>query len=414
MTILMIDKYYHIRGGAERYLFELTTTLIKMGHRVVPFAMKHPDNFPSPWEPYFVNHVDYDTLSGAAKAIKGPAITGRMIYSLHAQRRLERLIREVKPDVAHVHMIDHQLSPSILHILKRHEVPVVYTAHQYKLVCPNYRLYNMRTQAVCQKCLGSHPFHPIVERCQKDSILAGTMLSAETVVHKGMRIYHRNVDLFHSPSRFMEKQLRDGGLPGRKLQHRLYMLNLDAYRPSTRSSNYGLYYGRLAKEKGIGTLLTAWARIRSRTAELWLAGVGPERPALERQAVEKGLRVRFLGYQSGDKLKDLVTNALFVSVPSEWHDNSPLVIYESFAWGKPVIGSEMGGIPELIDHGINGFLHPSGDSEALAAHMEKLISRPSLALEMGRNGRAKADAEFDATHHTQWMLGWYRRLREAA
>jgi glycosyltransferase involved in cell wall biosynthesis len=173
-----------------------------------------------------------------------------------------------------------------------------------------------------------------------------------------------------------------------------------------------LYYGRLAKEKGIRTLLASWAALHPRAAELWVAGEGPDRPALERMAESKGLRVRFLGYQSGDKLKDLVMNARFVSVPSEWHDNSPLVIYESFAWGKPVIGSDMGGIPELIDHDRNGLIHRAGDIETLAAHIERLLGHRVEAREMGRLGRVKAEAEFDSTRHTHWILDQYHEMKE--
>jgi glycosyltransferase involved in cell wall biosynthesis len=385
-----------------------------MGHRVVPFAMRHPDNFPSPWDRYFVRHVDYDALSAPEKALRGPAITGRMVYSLHARRRIERLIRDVRPDAAHVHMIDHQISPSILHVLKRHEVPVVYTAHQYKLVCPNYRLFNMRTQRVCEKCVSGHPFHPIFERCQKDSAMAGLMLAVETSAHRAMRIYHRHVDLFHSPSRFMEEKLREGGIPPGKLRHRFYMLDLSQYKPAGLSSNYFLYYGRLAREKGIGTLFSAWEKVNAPGTELWLAGEGPERLALERMAKSKRLRVRFLGYQDGKGLKDLVSNALFIAVPSEWHDNSPLVIYEAFAWGKPVLGSGMGGIPELVDHGLNGLVHPAGNADTLASHIERLLGNRALIRDMGRQGRIKAESEFDSVKHTQWILEWYHRLRKAA
>ncbi|HEX9971680.1 MAG TPA: glycosyltransferase, partial [bacterium] len=135
MKILMINKYYFVKGGSERYLFDLTELLEQNGHEIIPFAMKDENNFQSEYSDYFVDHVDYD----AAFNVKKLKEAGRLIYSFHARKQIDALIEATKPDVAHLHMIDHQISPAILHSLRKYRIPVVQTVHQYKLVCPNYR-----------------------------------------------------------------------------------------------------------------------------------------------------------------------------------------------------------------------------------------------------------------------------------
>ena len=135
--ILMVNKYYFIKGGSERCLFDLKALLESHGHEVIPFAMADEKNTPSDYNKYFVDAIDYDFKSKFDKILSVPKVFGRMTYSFHAKERIEALLANTKVDIAHLHMIDHQLSPSILHVLKKHDIPVVQTVHQYKLVCPN-------------------------------------------------------------------------------------------------------------------------------------------------------------------------------------------------------------------------------------------------------------------------------------
>ncbi|MFQ5752238.1 MAG: glycosyltransferase, partial [bacterium] len=193
LKILMIDKYYFIKGGAERYYFELAKLLEAQGHQVIPFSMQHNENLGTSYSDYFVDFIDYNNGSKKINFAQSLKIAGRMLYSIHSKRKLEALIEHVKPDLAHLHMIDHQISPSILHTLKNHEIPVIQTVHQYKLVCPNYRLYNTRTNSICEKCLGGHYLYPITERCHKNSFAAGLLLALETYLHRFLSIYE-NVD----------------------------------------------------------------------------------------------------------------------------------------------------------------------------------------------------------------------------
>jgi len=409
MKILMIDKYYFIKGGAETYMFELSEILESRGHKVIPFAMKHVNNFETPYERYFAQNIDYNIKSPLQKAVAFFKITGRMIYSRDTRQRLEELLREERPDIAHLHMIDHQLSPSILLALKKFGVPAIQTIHQYKLVCPNYRLYNPGTGKVCEKCLDGNLFHPIFERCHKNSTAASIAIALESSIHRAMRIYEKNIDIFHVPSRFIGEKMRQAGVGEDNIRHLFYTIKMDKFTPHYKSKNYLLYYGRLADEKGILTLLKAMKGLPG--ALLKIAGDGPQKGKLELFIANNGMEnVELVGKKSGDELESLVKNARFIVVPSEWYDNSPLVIYESFAYGKPVIASKMGGMPELIDHDENGLLFDAGDVDDLKRQMKILWESPRLAVKYGKAAREKAEREFDPDVHYQKILQWYDEL----
>ncbi|MDM7926307.1 MAG: glycosyltransferase [bacterium] len=414
MKVLLSDKYYFVRGGAERYFFDLKAVLEANGHTVIPFSMRHPDNFPTPYDRYFVDRIEFDARGPAQKARVGLQSIGRIFWSTQAADRLGRLVRDTRPDIAHLHMIDHQISPSILPVLRRAGVPVVQTVHTYKLVCPTYRLYHMGRNRVCEKCLGGFYCRALAERCHKDSFWATLLLAAETSFHKAGRFYERGIDRFLVPSRFMGRKLEEGGIRPDRIRHLPYTIDLSAYRPSFRAGRYGLYMGRLSAEKGIKTLLRAAAA--GFEWPLVIAGEGPQRAELEAFASERGLtRVRFAGRLDGEKLRNTIDGAGFVVVPSEWHENSPLVVYESFAMGKPVIGAAMGGIPELISDGVDGALFPAGDAEALARRLSEFARRGPAGLSvMGRASRRKAERLFSPEPHYRELSGIYRELVDRA
>jgi glycosyltransferase involved in cell wall biosynthesis len=405
----MIDKYYFVKGGAERYMFELAKVLEANGHEVIPFSMKHPQNFETPYKEYFVENIEYNGVSAFSKATTALKATARMIYYWEARKRLERLLADLAPDIAHLHMIDHQLSPSILHSLKKFGVPVIQTVHQYKLVCPNYKLYNPRTGEICEKCLSGNFRHPLFERCHKDSALASLMIALESKVHRLTEIYEKNVDIFHVPSHFMGSKFEQAGIARGKIRHMFYSIEMQKFTPSKVPGDYLLYFGRLSKEKGILTLLKAAKSFSG--APLLVVGDGPQEAELKKYAQQNNLsQVKFLGVKSGAELEALVKNSRAVIVPSEWFDNSPLVIYESFAYGRPVIGAQMGGITELIDDGETGYLFPAGDVGRLVEKMRLLWESPQRARAFGKAARAKAEREFDPQTHYNRIYDWYVEL----
>lgn len=409
MKILFVDKYYFIKGGAERYFFEFAKVLEQNGHEIIPFSMKHPDNFETPYSDYFVPEIDYSVNNPLSKAMLLPRSLGRMIYSTDAKKRIADLIEQTNPDLAHLHMIDHQISPSILHAFKDKGIPVLQTVHQYKLVCPNYRFYNPSTNKICEKCLDGHFYHPIVEKCHKGSMIAGMMIAMETRIHKWMQIYENLIDVFHVPSSFMGEKLIQGGVDPQKVFKQFYTINLDDFPYQENFENNIVYFGRLAEEKGILTLLKAMKEITNTT--LLIVGTGPQEPVLKRYVSENNMsHVKFLGYKDQEEINQIIGNSKFVLVPSEWYDNSPLVIYESFAMGKPVIGSDLGGVPELIDHEKNGLVFRAGDVEDLKNKISMMLKEDSRIIEYGRAAREKAEAEFEPQGHYDIMINKYEEL----
>ena len=407
----MVNKFYFIKGGSERYLFDLKNLLETRGYEVIPFAMADEQNFKSNYSSYFVDHINYKFQSRIQKFLKAPKAFARMTYSIHARRKLEQLLSRTRIDVAHLHMIDHQISPSILHALRKFNVPVVQTIHQYKLVCPNYRLYIPQKGEICERCLSGNYFNSVIQRCHKESLFASAMVFLETTIHKWMNIYEKNVDYFIVPSGFMGNKLAQGGIPEKKIKSIYHFIDTKNYPLSWDYENYFVYYGRLSEEKGVFTLLKAMKCLPK--ANLKIIGDGPLKGDLENYARKNQLiNVQFLGMKSGEELKPLVSKAMFVVLPSEWYENSPMVIYESFAMGKPVIGSKTGGITELIRDNVDGLLFEMGNVNELRDCIQYLLTHPQKIVEFGRNGRLRAESEFNPEKHLQEILNLYHSLTD--
>ncbi len=406
MRILLIDKFYFIKGGAERYYFELKEILEAHGHEVIPFSMQHPDNFDTPYASYFVDNIEFNG-SKLQRMATAPKAVGRILYSTQARARVEKLIAETRPDIAHVHMIDHQLSPSILPGIKKFGIPIIQTVHQYKLVCPNYRLFIDRERRICEKCLGGEFYHPILEKCHQDSRAASFLIALESYIHKWMGVYDL-IDLFHAPSTFMGKKLREGGVAAHRVRHLFYTIKIKDYAYHPAFQDYFIYFGRLSGEKGLTTLLRAMQGFKG--SKLKIVGSGPEEAKLKALAQELQVAVEFAGAKQGEELKSIVAKARFIVVPSEWYENSPLVIYEAFATGKPVIGADIGGITELIKHGEDGYLFPAGDAQKLRESIEMLDRNEIKITKFGKAARRKAEDWFAPEKHYEILMSWYQEL----
>lgn len=407
MKILMVNKYYFIKGGSERYLFDLKELLEKNGHEIIPFAMQDENNYQSQYSRYFVDPVDYD----APFSLKKLKEAGRLIYSFHARKQIEALIEATKPDVAHLHMIDHQISPSILHSLHKYGIPAVQTVHQYKLVCPNYRFYIEHENKICERCLAGKFYQPIFIRCHKNSLSASALIAVEAYFHQLLKTYKKHVGLFHTPSAFMKQMLVKGGIDEKKVEHHFLVTWLDQFPFSPIYEDYFVYLGRLSPEKGVLTFLKAMTRVKR--SKLVLIGDGPQRAELEAFSMENHIKnVEFVGYKNKSEVKELMSQASFSVIPSEWYENSPLVIYEAFSMGKPVIGATIGGITEFIQPNKDGLHFTPGNDVQLAECINQLLDNRDKIVEMGKNAREKAERNFAPEDHYKWITGIYERLVE--
>lgn len=401
--LLAINNYFYRRGGAETIFFEHMALLAGDGWDVVPFAMQHPDNVESAWSDYFVSEIEYGRQDGLMTKLRH---AGEIIYSREAERKLSALIEKARPDVAHAHNVYHHLSPSVLAVLKKAGVPTVLTAHDLKLACPAYKM--LSNGVVCEKCKGGNLTNVLINRCLKGSVALSGLVMLESMVHRALGLYRNNLDKVVVPSRFYRDKLIEWGWPAEML---VYVPNFVEARPHDAHGPEGDYYlfaGRLSPEKGVSTLIDAVAKAG---VKLKLAGHGPDEAALKAQAEAAGADAEFVGFVSGGKLDALIAGARALILPSVWYENAPVSVLEAYALGRPVIGADIGGIPELVRDGETGAIARSGDAEDLArviAAVEAL--GPQRRAEMGATGREWVEADFSTGAYKQRMLDLYAGL----
>jgi glycosyltransferase involved in cell wall biosynthesis len=397
MKVLFANKFFFLNGGSETVFFQERDFLLKQGHEVVDFSMMDERNQPSAYADFFVPNTSYNSGGGIVPKLQ-QAIS--FIHSSVAVNKIEELVLQEKPQIAHLHNIYHQLTPSIIPVLKKHGVKIVLTLHDCKLVCPSYLALDLRNNVICNACAGGKFWKAFTLNCQ-NSRMRGLLLATEAMFHKWKGSYD-GVDLFLTPSRFLA-DLTKQRIPQEKIKVLHNGIDQNIYQPQYGDQGYGLYFGRLSKEKGIQTLLRAH---RNLNFLLKIAGTGPLEEKLRKEYPE----VEFLGYQSGQNLNNLIANAAFVVVPSEWYENCSMVVLESMALGKSIIGSRIGGIPEQIEDGETGFLFEMGKENEMGEKMTALINNSELRNKMGRAARKKLEDEYSFESHCQKLLNIYTRL----
>jgi len=415
MRVLQVNKFFHPLGGAELAFFQVIRLLERHGHEVIHFSMQDDKNLPSQYSDYFVSNVELRQKASPLGLIKQGqlATAGRILYSREAEKKMEALIQETKPDVAHLHNIYHQLSPSILRPLRKHRIPTVLKLADYKLICPNYLL--MTRNGVCERCKGHKYYQAVLQGCVKNSRVKSALCAIEAYAHRAWNIYSSGVDVYIAPSRFMKQKMTEFGLDGERIAHLPNFLNLEEYEPSSSFDSYFVYSGRLEANKGIMTLLKAVSNSQvARQFELRIAGDGEQRAALEAYCRKNGIdNVRFLGFLLPKDVKSLLRGAMFSVLPSLWYENAPNTVLEAYAHGKPMIGSRIGGIPELVEEGQTGLLFEPGNADELQQKIEHLLTNPTQIVEMGRNARRLVEQTFGPDRHYQGLMEIYARAQEA-
>jgi len=403
LTLLCVNNYYYPRGGAEVVFLEQERLFRAAGWQVVPFAMRHPHNLATPWSDYFVDEIEFGhAYSPWEKLRRVP----KVIFSLEARRKLRRLLDAVPVSVCHLHNIYHHISPSILGVLRQRAVPVVLTLHDLKLACPAYKM--LAHDGVCERCKGGHLRHVMGHRCVKGSLALSALAYLEARLHRMLNTYGGNVDRFTVPSRFYLHKLVEWGVPADKLVYVPNFVDVDAFRPRTRVGRSFLYFGRLGPEKGTTTLIAAAARAQ---VPLHIAGTGPEEAPARRLAERLGAEVIFLGHLSGAPLRAAIAAARATVLPSEWYENAPMSVLESYASGVPVLGAAIGGIGELIRENETGATFSSGSVEDLAARLRWLADLPDRRVtEMGQCARAWVEREFTAAQYRHRLSQLYAEL----
>jgi len=371
MKILQVNKFHYPRGGADKYYLDLSASLEKAGHEVANFSMNHPKNLESHWSKYWLSRVSFNESLGFLAWLK---ITSRVIYSFEAKRKFKKLVQDFKPEIIHLHNIYHHISPSILSVARRFKIPVIMHLHDYKLICPNHTLFVRGKN--CDSCRGQKYFNCVRKRCLKNSFFGSLLVAVEMYIHhRVLKIYQKNISLFICPSEHMRQTCLSFGWD--KIAKDKFVVVYNSYSPEliAEKSNleskedYLLYFGRLGEEKGIDTLLNA---LPATQEKLKIVGTGEEEAKLKLKAESLKLRVEFLGYKSGEELRLLISGAKAIVMPSIWQENMPLSLLEAMSLGKAVIASRIGGLPEIIEDELSGFLFEPGDFRDLASRINAL------------------------------------------
>lgn len=377
----MVNKFYYIKGGSETYYFALKRLLEAKGHTVVDFSMKDERNLDSSYSNYFVNNVDYNANMGIKEKAK---VAMNIIYSLEAKKKFEALINEVTPDLIHLHIFQHQLSPSILDVIKKYDIPTVYTAHDLKMLCLNYKM--MRHGRICEECKSGKYYRCVRNRCVKDSFIKSFITTVEGYFHQWHKSYDVIDDII-TPSAFYRSKFIEFGVDSKRIWHLPNFLDTEnpKYSESKDTKQYYLYFGRLSEEKGIITLLKA---VQGLDSLLYIVGTGPLKENIEKYVLKNKMRnVKILGFKQGNELKNIVGNAKAVIIPSEWYENGPYSAIEALQMRRPVIGSNIGGIPELVDE--NGFLFTMGNIKelrSLLVQFDSIDKESYMAMEKASYG----------------------------
>ncbi len=403
MKVLMVNKFYYIQGGSETYYFALKKLLETNGHEVIDFSMKDDKNFPSSYDSYFVENIDYNGSSSVFSKWKAAR---NIIYSKEAKCNLERLILDTKPDIIHLNIFQHQLSPSILDVIKKYNIPNVYTAHDLKMLCLNYKM--LTHGRICEACRGSKYIECFRNKCVKDSYAKSFINVMEGYIHKWRKSYDV-IDLIITPSAFYRKKFIEFGIKPERVVHIPNFLDTEKPEINRRddSGQYYLYFGRLSEEKGIMTLISA---VENTDLTLYIVGTGPLMDKVVKRIESSGLKnIQYLGFKSGQELKDIVGNAKAVVLPSEWYENGPYSAIEALQLGRPIIGADIGGIPELING--NGMVFKSGDAENLQEILRRFNNlskeewnKISITSEKMFENSYTANSYFNAIHDLYWEI----------
>jgi glycosyltransferase involved in cell wall biosynthesis len=363
--------------------------------------MQHPGNRASVWSPFFVEEIEFGQHYSLLEKLQR---IPKVIYSFEARKKLSALLDKVSPDICHCHSIYHHISPSILSLLRKRNIPTVMTIHDLKLACPAYHMYN--SNGLCEACKEGGIHSVVKNRCIKESLVLSTIVMAEAFVHNFLGSYKYNIDKFISPCRFYIDKLVEFGWDRNQFVHIPNPVDVNRYRPAYDPGKaYILYFGRLSPEKGLITLLQAANQER---INLVLAGDGPQRRQLEALAKSLKIEVVFTGHLKEKELGSTIEQAKVTVLPAEWYENAPISILESYAMGKPVIAADIGGIPELVKDGLTGKLFPSGSVSELARLLRYFQDMSDEeVIRYGRNARRHVENHYSSQIYLERMQKLY-------
>ncbi len=372
--ILVVHNAYQHRGGEDSVVEAEIALLRSHGHEV---------------EAYFRSNDDVGGMSSLALA-------RNTLWSGNTARDLMNITDRFRPDVIHVHNTFPLISPSLYWVASRVGVPVVQTLHNFRLMCLNALF--LREGKVCEDCMGKVPWRGVTQACYRESYAASAALAGMLVLHRGLGTYRNKVGRYIALNEFCRGKFIEGGLPAERVVVKPNFVDFDAPETVTRSGL--LFVGRLSAEKGVATLAAAMSQLSDVT--LRVAGDGPEAGLLEHVA-----GVVRLGSLPGEIVRQEMSRASALVVPSIWYENFPRTIVEAFACGLPVIASRIGALADIVTDGRTGLLFEPGNPQDMADKLTWVQAHPEQMAAMGRNARVQYEAEFSAEVNYQCLMEIY-------
>ncbi|OJF76378.1 MAG: glycosyl transferase family 1 [Treponema sp. CETP13] len=387
MKILLVNKFLYPNGGSETYIFKLGNYLKSIGHTVEYFGMEHEGRCVS----NTVNAYTSDMGFHSGSKLKKIFYPLKTIYSKEARKKIRLVLNNLKPDVVHLNNFNYQLTPSIILEIKKwskqtkQKVKIVFTAHDYQLLCPNHMMNNPNTHKNCEKCLGGK-----FSNCTKNNCIHGSkaksLIGSIEAYYWNFRGVYKNIDTMICCSEFMKTKM-DTNPVFRPKTLALHNFIDTEETQNTAKQDYVLYFGRYSEEKGISTLISVCKQLPN--IHFIFAGSGP----LEAQ-INQVANITNVGFKTGDELKKIISEALFTVYPSEWYENCPFSVMESQMYRTPVLGANIGGIPELIKEDKTGLLFESDNAEELKTKIQALYENKNKISEYSSNCK---NSTFDTT-----------------
>ena len=397
MKILLVNKFHYMKGGSERYYFTLAEAFKSLGHEVIFFAMKDEKNIACDQEKYFVSNA---SVKGGIKSKMNMVL--HIAYSKEAYKNMKLLCEKEKPDIVILNLVHKQITCSIIDAIKdvNPNIKIIWTMHDLITICPSYTMLDGQGN-ICEKCINGD-----FKNCFKNKCIHGSTLMSYLSYYEAKQIkkhkWYDKVDLFVCPSNFYKKKLEESGYIKSKIVWMRNPLSLDTkYELNDHDDGYILYFGRLSKEKGVKTLIDSMKDINYK---LIILGTGPIEDELHEYVKNNNIsNIEFKGFQQGEALTNYIRNARCVVLPSEWYENGPYSAMEAMALGKPLIVSNLGGLPELVDDTKNGYIYKSKEELKDKIQLMFDLSKEDYSS-MCNESLSKAKEYFDAKKYVSELL----------
>jgi len=399
MKILVVNKYCYLKGGSEQSMFKIAKLFESKGHENSLFSMADPRNIGSRYNDCFVSSVDYNGTHTLPTRIRQAA---NIIFNKEARHKFEKVIRDFKPDLIQVHNIYHHLSVSIVEIAKKHNIPLFKFLHDYKVVCPVYALIS--NGRMCEgKCRNDQYYWCTLRKCNDGNLLKSLTNTLEMYANNVYPNYYGMIDLFISPSKFLAQKVLSMGFKPKHIVTLPHFAETKGIVPSYSWKNKEiLYFGRISREKGIRTLIQS---VKGVDVVLKIIGNGPLHDELREFVKKEGmLNIVFVPHLPHNELLKQISDCMFTVIPSEWYENCPNTVTESFICGKPVVGARIGGIPEMVIDNETGLTFESGNADDLREKILQLISNPDEIVSFGKNARCFVETQLSPERYYDMFM----------